>query len=72
MKVHGLIALSVRPMLHETRVAAFNLHTASCLLLNVLDVGASVANYLCSQVKAWDRLEIDGYALFWPFALQIM
>ena len=70
MKVHGLIALSIRAMLHETGVAALDLDTTSRFLLNVLDIGATMTDYLCSEVEAWDWFKVNGYAFFWPFALQ--
>ena len=72
MEVHWLIALAVGAMFHKTGISPFDLNATSGFLLDVLDVGASMTHYLCSQVKAWDRLQVDGYPLFRPFALQIM
>lgn len=70
MQVHRLVALLTSLSFDEARTAALNLHTASGLALNVLDIGASMAYNLCAQVEASDGFEIDGNALFWPFALQ--
>lgn len=70
MEVHGLIALAVGAMFHESGISPFDLNPTSGFLLYVLDVGASMTHYLCSQVEAWDGLQVDGYTLFRPFALQ--
>lgn len=72
VEVHWLIAFAVGAMFHKTRISALDLDTTSSFLLDVLYVGASMTHYLCSQVKAWDWLQVDGYPLFWPFALQTM
>ena len=70
VEVHWLIALAVGAMLHKTGISSFDLNTTSGFLLDMLDVGASMTHHLCSQVEARDRLQIDGYPLFRPFALQ--
>ena len=72
MKIHGLIALSVCTVLHKAGVAAFDLNTTAGFLLNMLDVSTTVTYYLCPEVETRDRLEINGNALFWPFALQVV
>ena len=70
MEVHLLVAFAVGAMFHKTRVSPFDLNSTSGFLLDVLNVGASMTHYLCSQVEAWDGLQVDGYPLFRPFALQ--
>ena len=72
MKIHRFIALFVCTMLHKARVAAFDLDTAASFLLNVLDVSTTVTHHLCSEIEARDWLEINGNALFRPFALQLV
>ena len=70
MKIHGLLALLIRAVLHKSRALSLNLHTTARFLLNVLDVGASMANDLCAKVEARERLHINGDAFFRPFTLQ--
>lgn len=70
MQIHLLIALVPSVVLHEARVAALDLYTASSLLLNVLDVGSTLTNDLGSEVEAWDGFEIYGNLFFGPFSLQ--
>ena len=70
VEVHWLVALAVGAMFHETGISPFDLNAASGFLLDVLDVGASMTHYLCSQVETWDGLQVDGYPLFRPFTLQ--
>ena len=70
VEVHWLIAFAVGAMFHKTGISPFDLNATSCFLLDMLDVGASMTHYLCSQVEAWDGLQIDGYPFFRPFALQ--
>ena len=70
MEVHWLIALAVGAMFHKTGISPFDLNATSGFLLDVLNVSASMTHYLCSQVEAWDGLQVDGYPFFWPFALQ--
>lgn len=69
MKVHWLIALLVGAVLDESRIASLDLNPTSSLLLNMLDVSTSVANYLRSQIKTLDGLEVDWDALLRPFTL---
>lgn len=56
MEVHRLVTLPASALLDETGVASFDLDTASCLLLDMLDVSASVTDYLCSEIETLDRL----------------
>ena len=56
-------------MLDEAGVATLDLNTASSLLLDMLDVCASVTYDLRSQIEALNRLKINRYPLFRPFAL---
>ena len=72
MEIHRFIALSVCAVLHEARVTAFDLNTTASFLLNVLDVSTTVAYHLRPKIEARYWLEIDGNALFWPFALQVV
>ena len=72
MEIHRFIALSVCAVLHKTRVAAFDLHTAASFLLDMLDVSTTVTYHLCPKVEARDWLKINGNALFRPFALQVV
>lgn len=68
VKVHGLIAFAIRAMLHEAGVATFDLDAASSFLLDMLNVGASMTNHLCSEIEAWYGLQIDSNPLFGPLA----
>lgn len=68
MKVEGLLAL-FRTVLSKTRAATLDLDTATCLLLDVLDVLTPVSNDRCSKVEAGDGLEVNKHLLFGPFAL---
>ena len=70
MKEHGLIALVVSGCFEVARAAAFDLDTTSSFLLDVLHIGTAVADYLSSQVKTMDGLEVDRDLLFGPFSLQ--
>ena len=72
MEIHRFIALSVRAVLHKARVAAFDLDTAASLLLDMLDVSATMTYHLCPKVEARDWLKVNGNALFGPFALQFV
>lgn len=56
VQVHGLVALATCALLHEARVAAFDLDAAACFLLDVLNVGASLTYDLGSEIEAWERL----------------
>ena len=70
MEIHRFIALSVCAMLHEARVAAFDLDTAASFLLDMLDISTTMTYHLCPKVEARDWLKINGNALFRPFSLQ--
>lgn len=69
VKVHRLITFSVRTVLHEPRVSAFDLDAAARFLLDVFDVSTAMTDYLCSQIETGDGLEVDCNTLFGPFAL---
>jgi hypothetical protein len=69
VEIHGLVALLAGLGLHETRATALDLYLAAGLLLDILDVVATAADDLCSQVKAADWFKTYGDFLFWPFAL---
>ena len=56
-------------MLHKSRTTALDLDAAARFLLDMLDIGAPVTYDLGSQVEAWNRFEVDGNLLLWPFAL---
>jgi hypothetical protein len=70
MKIHGFIRFCTCAMFHEAAATAFDLDSTTSLLLDMLDICAAMANHLSSKIKAWDRLHIDRYTLFGPFALQ--
>lgn len=72
MQIHGLITLVSGIVLHETRSTAFDLDTASSLLLNVFDIGAALAYDLGTKVKTRNWLEIHRDLLLWPFALCVV
>jgi hypothetical protein len=54
----------------KARTTALDLHTTACFRLDVLDVGATGANNLSTEVEAGNRLEVNGYLLLGPLALQ--
>ena len=70
MEIHRFIALLVCAMLYKARIAAFDLDTAASFLLDMLDVSTTVTYHLGPEVETRNWLEINGNALFWPFALQ--
>lgn len=70
MEIHGLIRLGACAVLHEAAAAAFDLDPTTCLLLDVLNISAAMANHLSSEIEAWNRFHVDWYMLFGPFALQ--
>ena len=72
MEIHRFIALSICAMFHEAGITALDLNSAPSFLLDMLDVGTTMTYHLCSKVEARDWLEINGNALFWPFALQVV
>lgn len=55
-------------MLHKAAAATFDLHLGSRLVLDILDVAATMTDHLCTQVEAGDRLKVDRNALFRPLA----
>ena len=59
VEIHLLVALASGVCLDEARASTFDLHTAVCSLLDVLDVGATVTNDLRAEVEARDGLERD-------------
>jgi hypothetical protein len=56
-------------MFHESRATAFYLNTASGLLLDMLDISATMTNNLSTKVEARKWFEIDRDLLFRPFTL---
>jgi hypothetical protein len=69
VEVHWLLALLAGLRLHKARTATLDLDFAAGFLLDVLDVVASTANYLCTQVEAADGLKTYRELLFGPFTL---
>lgn len=69
VQIHGFITLTVGAGLPESRAATLDLHAASSLVLDVLDIGTALANNLRAQIETRNRLKVDGNALFWPFPL---
>lgn len=72
MQIHGLITLVSGIVLHETRSTALDLDTASSLLLDVFDIGTTLAYDLGTEIESGNRLKIHRDLLLWPFALCIM
>jgi len=68
VEIHLVVALASRVVFDEARAAAFDLDTASSLVLDELDVGALSANDLRAKVEAWNWLERDRDLLIGPFA----
>jgi hypothetical protein len=68
VQVHLLIALHLSVVFLESTATSLDLDTATCLLLNVLDVRSTSSNNLGAQVETRDRLEIDRDALLRPLA----
>ncbi len=60
MEVHRLITLLAGGRFQEAGTSAFDLDFAARFLLNVLDVIASPADDLGSQVEAADGFETNG------------
>lgn len=69
MQEHVLVTLTVGRLLEEPRAAALDLDTTAGLVLDVLDVGAAVANHLGTEVEPRDRFEVDGDLGLRPFTL---
>jgi hypothetical protein len=69
VQIHILVTLTTSAMLHESRATALDLNTASCLLLDVLNISAAMTNNLSTKIEAWKRFEVDWDLLFGPFTL---
>jgi hypothetical protein len=69
MEIHVLITLPASTVFHESRATAFDLNTASGLLLDMLDISATMTNNLSTKVEARKWFEIDRDLLFRPFTL---
>jgi hypothetical protein len=70
MKVHWLIAFATCAMLHEPGATTLDLYTAAGFLLDMLDVSASMTNYLCTEIESRKGLKLDRDLLFWPLTLE--
>lgn len=69
MQIHGLLALLVGAVFHESRTSSLDLDTASSLLLNMLHVRTTVPHDLGPQIEPWDGIKIDWNSFLRPFAL---
>ena len=69
MEEHVLVTLTVGRLLEEPRATALDLNTAAGLVLDVLDVGAAMANHLGTKIEARNWLEVDGDLRLRPFTL---
>lgn len=69
MQIHGLVTLTIGAGLAESRTPALDLHAASSLVLDVLNIRTALSDNLRPQVETRNRLKVDGNALFWPFPL---
>lgn len=69
MQEHGFVTFPASARFDESRTAALDLNTAASLLLDVLHVGAALADNLSTQVESRNRLEVDRNPLIRPFAL---
>jgi hypothetical protein len=69
MQIHVFVAFSPSAVFHEARATPFDLNAASSLLLNMLDICATVTNDLSTKVKTRKRLEINYDFFFRPFTL---
>lgn len=54
MQEHLFVTFAIGGMLNESRTTALDLHSAASLLLDELDIGATLANNLSPKVKARD------------------
>jgi hypothetical protein len=72
MQVHRLITLTASAMLHKSGTAAFNLNTASSLLLNMFHVCTAMSDDLRTEVETWDWLKVNWNSLLRPFTLNII
>jgi hypothetical protein len=71
VQVHRFITFTPSAVLHEARTTTLDLYTAPSLLLDMLDIRATVPDDLCSKVKARDWFEINWNPLLRPFALNM-
>lgn len=69
MQIHGFVTFLTSAELHEPGSTTFDLYTTSSLLLDMLDISASMTYDLCPQIETWKRLQIKRDALFRPFPL---
>ena len=69
MEEHVFIALPLRRGFDIARATALDLDAAARFLLNVLHIGAAMANNLCSEVESRDGFQGDGNLLLGPFTL---
>ena len=72
MQKHILVTLAVCCLLEEPRASTLDLDTAASLVLNVLHVGAAMANDLGPEVETWNGLEVDWDFRLRPFALPMV
>lgn len=56
MEEHILVTLSVGRSFEIAGTTAFDLHTASSLLLDVFDICSAMANYLSTKIEPVDWL----------------
>lgn len=70
MEIHGLIALLASVVLDKAGATTLDLDAAASLLLNVLNIGATVADNLSTKVETRDRFEVDRNLFFGPFTLK--
>src|SRR5436309_3000442 len=69
MEEHVVLALQSRRCFNIAGTPALDLHAAACLLLDVLNISATMPHNLGSKVEAGYRLQADGDALLRPFPL---
>ena len=69
MKKHLLFALTVGGSFEIARAAALDLNSTARFLLDMLHIRTAMPDYLCAQVEALDRFQINRYLSLRPFAL---
>jgi hypothetical protein len=69
MEIHIFVTLTPSAMLHESGTTALDLDTTSGLLLDVLNISATMANDLSTKIEAWKWFKIDWDLFFRPFTL---
>lgn len=69
MEVHRLVALLASVMLDKAGATTLDLDAATSLLLDVFNIGTTVADNLGAEVETRNGLEVDGDLLFGPFTL---